>query len=154
MFLIVISTLTLQKSYTKRFEYKAISLLRNCDFISEWRFPYTGQVMDFSPDYSCEIFLRIEISNPEIWKSDSVPEFRLLVLDYVSVSMGIFVKALPHLRCAAFTNISHRNYDLVCTKENIKSDFHLQQLMGESPRHFHFGRGPKKECRLIPLFFG
>ena len=31
---------------------------------------------------------------------------RLLVLDYVSVSMGIFVKALPHLRCvAAFTNI-------------------------------------------------
>ena len=30
----------------------------------------------------------------------------LFVLDYLSISMGIFVKALPHLRCvAAFTNI-------------------------------------------------
>ena len=31
---------------------------------------------------------------------------RLFVLNYSSISMGIFVKALPHLRCvAAFTNI-------------------------------------------------
>lgn len=31
----------------------------------------------------------------------------LFVLDYLSISMGILVKALPHLRCvAAFTNIS------------------------------------------------
>jgi len=32
---------------------------------------------------------------------------RLFVLDYVSVSIVIFVKILPHLRCVAdFTNIS------------------------------------------------
>lgn len=31
---------------------------------------------------------------------------RLFVLNYSSISIGIFVKALPHLRCvAAFTNI-------------------------------------------------
>ena len=31
---------------------------------------------------------------------------RLFVLGYLSISMGILVKALPHLRCvAAFTNI-------------------------------------------------
>ena len=31
---------------------------------------------------------------------------RLFLLNYGSISMGIFVKALPHLRCgAAFTNI-------------------------------------------------
>ena len=31
---------------------------------------------------------------------------RLFVLSYSSISMGIFVKTLPHLRCvAAFTNI-------------------------------------------------
>ena len=34
----------------------------------------------------------------------------LFVLDYLSISMGILVKALPHLRCvAAFTNILIKN---------------------------------------------
>ena len=33
-------------------------------------------------------------------------EIVFFVLNYSSISMGIFVKALPHLRCvAAFTNI-------------------------------------------------
>lgn len=33
-------------------------------------------------------------------------EIPFFVLDYLSISMGILVKALPHLRCvAAFTNI-------------------------------------------------
>ena len=50
------------------------------------------------------MFLRFEIANPEI----GVPVLgnRLFVLSYSSISMGIFVKTLPHLRCiAAFTNI-------------------------------------------------
>ena len=35
-----------------------------------------------------------------------ISEIVFFVLNYDSISMGIFVKALPHLRCvAAFTNI-------------------------------------------------
>ena len=53
------------------------------------------------------IFLQLEIANPEIWKSEfRYSEIAFFVLDYVSISIGILVKALPHLRCvAAFTNI-------------------------------------------------
>ncbi|BFK07479.1 hypothetical protein F290043J8_30310 [Mediterraneibacter gnavus] len=51
--------------------------------------------------------MRLEITNSEIWKSEFwYSEIAFFVLDYGSISMGIFVKALPHLRCvAAFTNI-------------------------------------------------
>lgn len=51
--------------------------------------------------------MRLEITNPEIWKSEFwYSEIAFFVLDYGSISMGIFVKALPHLRCvAAFMNI-------------------------------------------------
>lgn len=53
------------------------------------------------------IFLRLEIANPEIWKSEfRYSEIVFFVLNYSSISMGIFVKALQHLWCvAAFTNI-------------------------------------------------
>ena len=58
-------------------------------------------------DCSDWIFLWIEIANPEIWKSEfRYSEIVFFVLDYLSISMRILVKALPHLRCvAAFTNI-------------------------------------------------
>ena len=51
--------------------------------------------------------MRLEIANPEIWKSEfRYSEIAFFALDYVSISIGILVKALPHLRCvAAFTNI-------------------------------------------------
>ena len=53
------------------------------------------------------LFLCHEIVLPEIWKS----EFRYsgiayFVLDDLSISVGILVKTLPHLRCVAvFTNV-------------------------------------------------
>ena len=35
------------------------------------------------------------------------------------ISMGIFVKVLPRMRCVAtFTNIPYRNYDAIRTKDN------------------------------------
>jgi hypothetical protein len=45
--------------------------------------------------------------NPEFWKSKfRYSEIAYFVLDYLSISIGIFAKALPHLQCvAAFTNI-------------------------------------------------
>ena len=51
--------------------------------------------------------------------------------------MGIFVKALPHLRCvAAFTNIPVEIMHSVCTKVNLKSDFHIAgQLMETHPEY-------------------
>ena len=65
----------------------------------------TGQAA--LPHKNIQIFLRLEIANPEIWKSEfRYSEIVFFVLNYSSISMGIFVKALPHLRCvAAFTNI-------------------------------------------------
>ena len=84
------------------------------------------------------IFLRLEIANPEIWKSEfRYSEIACFVLDYLSIFMGILVKTLPYLRCiAAFTNISHRNYDSACTKVNLKSDFHITgQLMETHPEY-------------------
>ena len=73
---------------------------------------YNIKFVDEFPDYlnvagENWIFLWLEITNPEIWKSEfRYSEIVFFVLDYVSISMGIFVKALPHLRCvAAFTNI-------------------------------------------------
>lgn len=64
----------------------------------------------------------------------------LFVLDYLSISMGILVKALPHLRCvAAFTNIPVEIMHSVCTKVNLKSDFHIAgQLMETHPEYSVF----------------
>ena len=52
--------------------------------------------------------MQLDIANPEIWKSEfRYSEIAFFVLDYVSISIGILVKALPHLRCvAAFMIIS------------------------------------------------
>ena len=51
---------------------------------------------------------KIEIALPEIWKSEfRYSEIAYFVLDNLSISVGILVKALPHLRCVAvFTNVS------------------------------------------------
>ena len=49
-----------------------------------------------------------EIPIPENWKSEfRYSEIASFVLEDLSISAGILVKTLPHLRCvAAFTNIS------------------------------------------------
>ena len=54
------------------------------------------------------IFLCDEIALLEIWKSEfRYSEIAYFVLDDLSISVGILVKTLPHLRCVAvFTNIS------------------------------------------------
>ena len=56
----------------------------------------------------CWIFLCDEIALLEIWKSEfRYSEIAYFVLDDLSISVGIFVKTLPHLRCVAvFTNVS------------------------------------------------
>ena len=49
--------------------------------------------------YLAGIYRNLEIGVPVLGN-------HVFVLDYLSISMGILVKALPHLRCvAAFTNI-------------------------------------------------
>lgn len=53
------------------------------------------------------IFLCWEITNPKNWKSEfRYSEITYFVLDDLSISAGILVKTLPHLRCVAvFTNV-------------------------------------------------
>jgi hypothetical protein len=53
------------------------------------------------------------------------------VLDDLSISVGILVKTLPHLRCVAvFTNVSTEIMIRYAQKADIKSDFHITgQLM-------------------------
>lgn len=59
-------------------------------------------------DDNCEISneeYKMNILAARNRKSENL-EIVFFVLNYSSISMGIFVKALPHLRCvAAFTNI-------------------------------------------------
>lgn len=59
------------------------------------------------------------------------------MLDYLSISDGIFVKVLPHLRCVVvFISIPSEIYGSVGTKENLTSDFHIiGQLMETHPEY-------------------
>ena len=73
-----------------------------------------------------------EIALPENWKSEFwYSEIAYFVLDDLSISVGIFVKTLPHLRCVAvFTNVSAEIMIRYAPKADIKSDFHITgQLM-------------------------
>ncbi|MEQ2040436.1 hypothetical protein [Mediterraneibacter gnavus] len=76
----------------------------------------------------------------EIWKSEFWCSEIAILLDYGFISMGIFVKTLPHLRCVtAFTNISVEIMHSICTKVNLKSDFHIAgQPMETCPEYLKF----------------
>ena len=68
----------------------------------------------------------------ENWKSEfRYSEIASFVLDDLSISVGILVKTLPHLRCVAvFTNVSTEIMIRYAQKADIKSDFHITgQLM-------------------------
>ena len=64
------------------------------------------------------------------------------MLDYLSISMrnenisqGLAASAVR----SSLYQYSHRNYDLVCTKVNLKSDFHFTgQLMETYPEYSYF----------------
>lgn len=58
-------------------------------------------------------------------------EIASFMLEDLSISAGILVKTLPHLRCVAvFTNVSTEIMIRYAQKADIKSDFHITgQLM-------------------------
>ena len=73
-----------------------------------------------------------EIPIPENRKSEfRYSEIASFVLEDLSISAGILVKTLPHLRCVAvFTNVSTEIMIRYAQKADIKSDFHITgQLM-------------------------
>ena len=87
--------------------------------------------------------MRLEIANPEIWKLKFWhSEIACFVLDYLSISMrnenisqGLAASAVR----SSLYQYSHRNYDLVCTKVNLKSDFHFTgQLMETYPEYSRY----------------
>ena len=102
------------------------------------------------------IFLWLEIANPKIWKSEfRYSEIPFFVLDYLSISMGILVKALPHLRCVAvFTNVSTEIMIRYAQKADIKSDFHItRQLMESHPKYSTSEQNVTKYISNIFYFF-
>ena len=77
---------------------------------------------------------------------------RLFVLDYLSISMGILVKALPHLRCvAAFTNILIEIMIRYAQKVNLKSDFHIAEHPMESHPEYSLYISFFRLCTQFPV---
>ena len=103
---------------------------------------------------SCWIFLRDEIALPEIWKSEfRYSEIASFVLDDLSISVGILVKTLPHLRCVAvFTNVSTEIMIRYAQKADIKSDFHITgQLMESNPEYSVYAQNFRFPHRNLSL---
>lgn len=84
------------------------------------------------------IFLRFEIANSEIRKAEfRYSEIAFFVLDNLYISMGDIGQVLA--ASAVRSNLypySHRNYDSVCRKMDVKSDFRFTgQLMEKYPEY-------------------
>ena len=103
---------------------RQINLPTYCTYTADWiRHLSYRLYSNVLFEYSCGS----KSANPEIWKSEfRYSEIAFFVLGYLSISMGILVKALPYLRCvAAFTNILIEIYFGMHKREVKKSDFHI-----------------------------
>ena len=95
-----------------------------------------------------------EIPIPENWKSEfRYSEIASFVLEDLSISAGILVKTLPHLRCVAvFTNVSTEIMIRYAQKADIKSDFHITgQLMESNPEYSVYAQNFRFTHRNLSL---